>query len=119
MASYARESAAQTNAWPSFHPTGPLALPIDRDPRYIGPGSPESDNCFLSWVQKSERANVSESELEARRTFAADLLGRSAQQLDVALSGGGLAWTIKNYGLANSKAGRRRRIGHFSKKRSQ
>lgn len=40
--------------------------------------------------EKNERANISDEELEAIQAIAADLLDRTAQQLDAAVADGSL-----------------------------
>lgn len=46
---------------------------------------------FVFGFEKNERANISDSELETLQSLAADLLGRSAQQLDAAVADGALS----------------------------
>lgn len=46
---------------------------------------------FVFGFEKNERANISDGELEALQALAADLLGRSAQQLDAAVADGTLS----------------------------
>lgn len=46
---------------------------------------------FVFGFEKNERGNISDSELEALQTLAADLLGRSAQQLDATVTDGALS----------------------------